>query len=96
MKIVLVNVPYPFNECPTIPLGLCYIAAVAEKNGFEVEILDLLVSRFSIKKVEDKMKEFKPEIVGVGPVTISYPAALRVLEACKKFGVTTVERFNDK
>ncbi|MGQ9720985.1 MAG: B12-binding domain-containing radical SAM protein [Candidatus Jordarchaeum sp.] len=90
MKIVLVNVPYPFNECPTIPLGLCYIAAVAEKNGFEVEILDLLVSRFSIKKVEDKMKEFKPEIVGVGPVTISYPAALRVLEACKKFGVTTV------
>ncbi len=90
MKVLLVNVPYPFNECPTIPLGLCYIAAMVEKEGFEVEILDLLVSRFSINKIADKMKEFKPDFVGVGPVTISYPAALRTIEVCKKFGATTV------
>ncbi|MEM3586991.1 MAG: cobalamin-dependent protein, partial [Candidatus Jordarchaeaceae archaeon] len=67
MKILLVNVPYPLNECPTIPLGLCYVAAVAEKEGFEVEILDLLISRFSIKKIKDKMSEYKPDIVGTGP-----------------------------
>nr|MDO8080991.1 radical SAM protein [Candidatus Freyarchaeota archaeon] len=90
MKVLLLNVPYPLTECPTIPLGLCYIAAVAEKEGFEVQILDLLVSRFSLKKIVDKMKEFKPDIVGAGPVTISYPTALRTMEVCKKFGATTV------
>jgi radical SAM superfamily enzyme YgiQ (UPF0313 family) len=90
MKILLINVPYPLNECPTIPLGLCYVAAVAEKEGFEVEILDLLISRFSIKKIKDKMSEYKPDIVGTGPVTMNYPIALRITEICKEFGATTV------
>ncbi|WXG42002.1 MAG: radical SAM protein [Candidatus Freyarchaeum deiterrae] len=90
MKVLLLNVPYPYTECPTVPLGICYIAAVAEKEGAEVQILDLLISRFSLKKVSDKMKEFKPDIVGAGPVTISYPTALRCIEVCKKFGATTV------
>ncbi len=90
MKVLLINVPYPFNEGPTIPIGLCYLAAVLEKENFEVEILDLLVSRFSIKKIVDKVKEYKPELVGVGPITISYHTALRAIEVCKRFGATTV------
>ncbi|MEM2958195.1 MAG: radical SAM protein [Candidatus Jordarchaeaceae archaeon] len=90
MKVLLINIPYPFNEGPTPPLGLCYLAAVLEREGFEVQILDLLVSRFSLKKIADKMREYKPEIVGAGPITISYPNALRALEVCKKFGATTV------
>ena len=90
MKVLLVNVPYPFNEGPTIPIGLCYLAAVLEKEGFEVEILDFLVSRFSIRKIVDKMREFKPEIAGVGPITINYPTALRAIKVCKKLGATTV------
>ncbi|MFB0562223.1 MAG: radical SAM protein [Candidatus Lokiarchaeia archaeon] len=90
MKVLLINVPYPFNEGPTIPIGLCYLGAVLEKEGFEVEILDLLVSRFSIKKIVDRLKEFKPEIAGAGPITINYPTALRALEVCKKHGTITV------
>lgn len=90
MKVLLINVPYPFNEGPTIPLGLCYLGAVLEKEGFEVEILDLLVSRFSIKKIVDRLKEFKPEIAGAGPITINYPTALRALEVCKEHGAITV------
>jgi radical SAM superfamily enzyme YgiQ (UPF0313 family) len=90
VKILLINVPYPLTECPTIPLGLCYIAAVAEKEDFEVQILDLLVSRFSLKKIADKMKEFKPDIAGTGPITINYLTALRAMKVCKKFGATTI------
>nr|MDO8080992.1 radical SAM protein [Candidatus Freyarchaeota archaeon] len=90
MKVLLVDVPYPFNEGPTPPLGLCYIAGVLEKEGFEVQILDLLVSRFSVKKIADKMKEFKPDIAGAGPITINYPTALRAMKVCKKFGATTI------
>lgn len=90
MKVLLINVPYPFNEGPTPPLGLCYIAGVLEKEGFEVQILDLLVSRFSLKKIVDKMKEFKPDIAGTGPITINYLTALRAMKVCKKFGATTI------
>lgn len=90
MKVLLVNVPYPFNEGPTIPLGLCYIAGVLEKEGFEVQILDFLVSRFSLKRIADKMKEFKPDIAGTGPITINYLTALRAMRVCKKFGATTI------
>ena len=90
MRVLLINVPYPFNEWPTLPLGLCYIAGVLERESYEVEILDLLISKFSLGKVADRMREFKPEIVGAGPVTMNYPTALRVLKVCKEFGATTV------
>jgi radical SAM superfamily enzyme YgiQ (UPF0313 family) len=90
MRTLLINLPYPFSEWPTLPLGLTYLAAVLEEKGYEVEILDMLVSKFSIPKVKEKIKEFKPDICGTGPVTMNYPTALRVIEVCKKFGATTV------
>ncbi|MFB0562224.1 MAG: radical SAM protein [Candidatus Lokiarchaeia archaeon] len=90
MRTLLINVPYPFSEWPTLPLGLTYLAAVLEKKGCEVEILDMLVSKFSIQKVKEKFQEFKPNMVGVGPVTMNYPTALRVIKVCKELGATTV------
>ncbi|MHA1579935.1 MAG: hypothetical protein ACTSUQ_09940 [Candidatus Freyarchaeota archaeon] len=34
MRVLLINVPYPFNEWPTLPLGLCYIAGVLERESY--------------------------------------------------------------
>ncbi|MEX2706647.1 MAG: radical SAM protein [Candidatus Freyrarchaeum guaymaensis] len=90
MRTLLLNVPYPFSECPTLPLGLTYLAAVLEENNYEVEILDMVVSKFSISKIKEKIREFKPDICGAGPVTMSYPTALRALKVCKEMGAMTV------
>lgn len=90
MRTLLINVPYPFSEWPTLPLGLTYLAAVLEEKGYEVEILDMLVSKFSLQKVREKVREFKPDICGTGPVTMNYPTALRVTETCKRLGATTI------
>ncbi|MEM2136135.1 MAG: radical SAM protein [Candidatus Jordarchaeaceae archaeon] len=90
MRTLLINVPYPFEEWPTLPLGLTYLAAVLQKNGYEVQILDMLVSRFSLKKIREKILEFKPDICGAGPVTMNYPTALRALKLCKEMGALTV------
>ncbi|MEM1659073.1 MAG: radical SAM protein [Candidatus Jordarchaeales archaeon] len=84
MRTLLINTPYKFSECPTIPLGLTYIAAVIEKNGFEVEVLDLLVSMYSDDKVTRKVEEYKPEVVGVNSVTMNYPIASKILKLVKK------------
>ena len=49
MKVLLINPPqtfYPGSEQPAgnLPIGLMYIAAVLEKAGLKVEILDAFIS----------------------------------------------------
>jgi len=85
MRTLLINPPYPLTEWPSMPLGLGYIAAVLEKNGFEVEVLDLLMSQYSEEKVYRCMAEFRPEVVGVTAVTMNYPISSNILRLCKRF-----------
>jgi radical SAM superfamily enzyme YgiQ (UPF0313 family) len=85
MRTLLINPPYPFTEWPNMPLGLSYIAAVLEKNGVEVKVLDLLVSQYSEEKVHRCMAEFSPEVVGITAVTMNYPASSNILKLCKRF-----------
>jgi len=85
MRTLLINPPYPFTEWPNMPLGLSYIAAVLEKNGVEVKVLDLLVSQYSEEKVRRCMAEFSPEVVGITAVTMNYPASSNILKLCKRF-----------
>jgi radical SAM superfamily enzyme YgiQ (UPF0313 family) len=85
MRTLLINPPYPFTEWPNMPLGLSYIAAVLEKNGVEVKVLDLLVSQYSEEKVRRCMAEFGPEVVGITAVTMNYPASSNILKLCKRF-----------
>lgn len=62
------------------PLGLAYIAAVLEKNGYEVKILDCLIEgdmqgvaykenqiRYGLidEEIKNKIKEYSPDMVGV-------------------------------
>ena len=92
MKTLLVNPPYAFSEVPIMPMGISYIAAVLERSGHEVELLDLLVSKCSREKIGRKLKEYQPDIVGVTSVTMNYPAASQILRHCKEFDrdLTTV------
>ncbi len=60
------------------PLGLAYIAAVAEEDGFSVEIIDLNVQR---KGLNDKIND--AGMVGVSFYTHNYDAALSVLSKAK-------------
>jgi len=83
MRTLLINPPYPFTEWPNMPLGLSYIAAVLEKNGVEVKVLDLLVSQYSEEKVRRCMAEFRPEVVGITAVTMNYPTSSNILKVCK-------------
>ena len=85
MRTLLINPPYPLTESPIMPLGLSYIAAVLEKNGFEVKVLDLLVSQYSEEKLYRYMAEFRPEVVGATAVTMNYPISASILRLCKRY-----------
>lgn len=57
-KILLIQPPYTIHKAEPKgcqpPLGLAYIAAVLEQNGFDVKILDSIVEGFGIEVDESK------------------------------------------
>jgi radical SAM superfamily enzyme YgiQ (UPF0313 family) len=83
MRTLLVNPPYPFSEIPIMPMGLSYLGSTLEHSGHEVQLLDLLVSRYSKEKIKNKIEEYQPDIVGVTSVTLNYPIASDILKYTK-------------
>lgn len=92
MRVLLISTPYPLEENPIPSLSLSYLAAVLQEEGIEVQILDLLVTKYSSDKVRNKLEEYQPQVVGATCVTLNYPTAARILKVCKDFdpGIVTV------
>ncbi|MEM2098660.1 MAG: radical SAM protein [Candidatus Bathyarchaeia archaeon] len=103
MKILLINPPqtfYPGSDAPAgnLPLGLMYIAAVLEKAGHNVEILDALMTEARFIKIKDtlqvgmpydqiqtEIRRRKPEIVGISnPFTCQVDNAIKVANIVKE------------
>ncbi|MBW6451234.1 MAG: B12-binding domain-containing radical SAM protein [DPANN group archaeon] len=66
------------------PLGLAYIASSLEKDKHTVKIIDAAASKLSIKDIENKLKRFKPGMVGITATTSIVDKALYVAEISKK------------
>jgi radical SAM superfamily enzyme YgiQ (UPF0313 family) len=62
MRVFLVQ-PSGNSQFPVPPLGLGYLAAVLERRGFEVKIIDLNVE--SLGTLEEHLSRERPEVVGV-------------------------------
>ena len=67
-KIALINPPFmagSFHHPLLLPLGLAYLAAVAEKGGHEVKVVDCPASGFDHEKLKSELSSFNPQIVGI-------------------------------
>jgi radical SAM superfamily enzyme YgiQ (UPF0313 family) len=51
------------------PLGLLNMAAVLERDGHEVKVMDCPVNRYTISDVLSEISNFKPDVVGVAAIT---------------------------
>ena len=63
MQVTLVNPPYPIgshSHPPFIPLGLGYLAAVLEKKGYDVNVIDCQALNLSFDEVEGELHKRKP------------------------------------
>ena len=64
---------------PIAPLGLAYLSAVLEKDGFEVAVYD----QFALKTGDDdllrKIASFKPEVIGAAALTTVVPDIKRMI-----------------
>jgi anaerobic magnesium-protoporphyrin IX monomethyl ester cyclase len=104
MKVLLINPPqtfYPGSEPPAgnLPLGLMYIAAVLQRGGFQVSILDAFmrgdgdfkqsgedtIVGLSFEQIKQEILDRKPDVVGVaGPFTCQIGNALETCRAAKE------------
>lgn len=103
MRILLIYPPVTIYGTakvePHPPLGLAYLAAVLEKKGYPVRILDALAEGISdVKKkgnltriglsesdIQKKIKEYNPDLVGVSAMFTAFAAdAYNVVDLVKK------------
>ncbi len=84
MKILLIQPPYPFSEFPKPSWALMSLGAVLRRENIEVEVLDLLSTRYSLAKIEERLARFQPDIIGTTCVTLNFPVAVQTLQICKR------------
>lgn len=65
------------------PLNLAYLAAIAEKYGHEVRIIDGEAENLSLKKTLKEVSVFGPDIIGITATTPFYHLAVELAKELK-------------
>ncbi|UCF91395.1 MAG: cobalamin-dependent protein [Desulfobacterales bacterium] len=84
MRCLLINPYYPISETPSPPLGLAYLAAALAAAGVEVKILDLVVFPYSQPRLALLLQSFRPQMVGLTAVTMTFDSAINVVKDIKQ------------
>ena len=85
--VSLVNPPYPKGAHQHIPfpqLGMGYLAAVLEKNGYTVNVIDCQALNISFDEFKQELNKHKPDIVGITSITLTYKSALEIAKIAKE------------
>lgn len=88
LKILLINPPPRKRSFETIvvpPLGLLYLAAILKKNNIPVNILDAYALNLSWNDFEKKLKEFQPDIIGIGGMTPVIDVYIKAIKISRKY-----------
>ncbi len=83
MRVLLINPYYPISETPSPPLGLAYLAAMLERSGIEVKVLDFVVYPYSRDVLEQALNEFYPQMAGLTSVTMTFDHATQIVKDLK-------------
>lgn len=79
MRVLLIPASLDFFPMYAAPLGEAYIAAYIQKQGHEVEILDLALHEDIEKDISNAIDRFDPEVIGMSIRNIDiacYPATM--------------------
>ena len=69
---------------PFIPLGIGYLAAVLEKNQYEVDVIDCQALKLSYEEFKSEISKRQPNIVGITSTTLTYKSALQIAKTAKE------------
>jgi radical SAM superfamily enzyme YgiQ (UPF0313 family) len=85
--ITLVNPAAPARATMHMPfalLGLGYLAAVLEKNGFQVDVIDCQILNLSSEEFRSEISKRKPNVVGVTSSTLTYKTSLKLIKIARE------------
>ena len=86
MRILLINPIIRISEAPAyFPLGLAYIAAVLEREGHEIEVLDINAYRYSPEEVEAKIRKAEYDCAGISSFITEYHQIKWLADKLKKY-----------
>jgi anaerobic magnesium-protoporphyrin IX monomethyl ester cyclase len=85
--VTLVNPLMPSGATGHLPfalLGLGYLAAVLEKNQYEVDVIDCQVLKLSHEEFRSEIGKRQPDIVGITSTTLTYKSGLQMAKIAKE------------
>jgi radical SAM superfamily enzyme YgiQ (UPF0313 family) len=65
VKILLISSNREKHPWPVPPVGACYVASSLEREGYEVQLLDILYSGNPSSEISDRIGQFTPDLLGV-------------------------------
>ncbi|MFB3889722.1 MAG: radical SAM protein [Candidatus Bathyarchaeia archaeon] len=86
-KVALVTSPHlegAYHHPLFPPIGLSYLAAVLDKEGYEVKVIDCPACGFTHQNLKAELESFAPDIVGVASMTATVPSALQSARTAKE------------
>jgi anaerobic magnesium-protoporphyrin IX monomethyl ester cyclase len=87
IKVALINPPPPpgaFVHYQNPLIGPAYLAAVLEKNGYEVKVFDCPPLGLTFETLKQEIIQLKPDIVGITSVTVTFSTALQTAKMVKE------------
>jgi len=89
MKVLMINPPYNSSKYKFIglvapPLGIAYIAAMLERNGVTVKILDAPALEIDHETVKNEIQKYSPDVVAVTSVTPTIESTLKTAKISKE------------
>ena len=94
MKVLFINPPIASRKrgkslvarlfYNSMPLGLGYLAAVAQRQGHEARIIDAAVELLTMDRLVEQVAEFAPDIIGITGLTTSWISTVQTLEVMRK------------
>jgi radical SAM superfamily enzyme YgiQ (UPF0313 family) len=85
--VTIVNPAAPAGAAMHMPfalLGVGYLAAVLEKNNYQVDVVDCQVLQLSLEEFRSEIEKRKPDIVGVTSSTLTYKAGLKLIKIARE------------
>ncbi len=86
-KIALVNSPHlegSYHHPLFPPVGLAYLAAVLDQNGYEVKAYDCPACGYTQQNLKTELASFAPDLIGIASMTATIPMALESARIAKE------------
>jgi len=85
MRVMLIQPPMYHQQVQLSPnLGLASIAAVLEQDGVKVNVVDAAAEGLSYGQILDRIRAFKPDLIGAGGQTPVAPRSLTIFRRTKQ------------